>query len=145
MQSSAITFAPSLSLSTRPRSLAARGPTPLAVVPNGKLHFGAAVSASARKLSPISCSLKQSGWVAGPNPGIPEPESDGVVVRAAAENAGAAEIPKPKSSVMDTLMLGSLFGLWYLFNIWFNIYNKQVVFFFLFLLGSIFIVLVGIV
>lgn len=127
MQSSAITFAPSLSLSTRPRSLAARGLTPLAVVPNGKLHFGGAISASARKLSPISCSLKQNGWVAGPNPRVPEPESDGVVVRAAAENAGAAESPKPKSSAMDTLMLGSLFGLWYLFNIWFNIYNKQVV------------------
>lgn len=27
---------------------------------------------------------------------------------------------------MDTLVLGSLFGLWYLFNIYFNIYNKQV-------------------
>eukprot|EP00270_Netrium_digitus_P000498 TRINITY_DN10552_c0_g1_i1.p1 TRINITY_DN10552_c0_g1~~TRINITY_DN10552_c0_g1_i1.p1 ORF type:complete len:418 (+),score=75.61 TRINITY_DN10552_c0_g1_i1:193-1446(+) len=25
-----------------------------------------------------------------------------------------------------TIQLGSLFGLWYLFNIWFNIYNKQV-------------------
>ncbi|CAI9787307.1 unnamed protein product [Fraxinus pennsylvanica] len=27
---------------------------------------------------------------------------------------------------MDTLVLGTLFGLWYLFNIYFNIYNKQV-------------------
>jgi solute carrier family 35 protein E1 len=27
---------------------------------------------------------------------------------------------------MKTLWLGSLFGLWYLFNIYFNIYNKQV-------------------
>ncbi|CAI9754637.1 unnamed protein product [Fraxinus pennsylvanica] len=41
------------------------------------------------------------------------------------ESAGAAEIPKSKSA-MDTLVLGSLFGLWYLFNIYFNIYNKQV-------------------
>ncbi|XP_057786852.1 triose phosphate/phosphate translocator, non-green plastid, chloroplastic-like isoform X2 [Salvia miltiorrhiza] len=124
MQSAAITFAPSLSLSTRPRSLSARGFNPIAALPNGKFHFGGAVSA--RKLSPISCSLKQSGWVAGPNPGLPEPESDGLVVRATAENAGAAEIPKPKSSAMDTVVLGSLFGLWYLFNIYFNIYNKQV-------------------
>ncbi|XP_004501921.1 triose phosphate/phosphate translocator, non-green plastid, chloroplastic [Cicer arietinum] len=30
------------------------------------------------------------------------------------------------SSLIKTLQLGSLFGLWYLFNIYFNIYNKQV-------------------
>lgn len=127
MQSTAIAFSPSLSLSTRPRKLPACGFTPLPALPLGKLHLtgGSAVSTSARKLSPISCSLKQSGWVSGPNPGVPEPESDGVVVRAAAESAGPAEIPK--SNVKDTLVLGSLFGLWYLFNIYFNIYNKQVV------------------
>lgn len=126
MQSTAIAFSPSLSLSTRPRKLPACGFTPLPALPLGKLHLtgGSAVSTSARKLSPISCSLKQSGWVSGPNPGVPEPESDGVVVRAAAESAGPAEIPK--SNVKDTLVLGSLFGLWYLFNIYFNIYNKQV-------------------
>ncbi|KAF3784962.1 Phosphoenolpyruvate/phosphate translocator 2 [Nymphaea thermarum] len=28
--------------------------------------------------------------------------------------------------ITQTLLLGSLFGLWYLFNIYFNIYNKQV-------------------
>eukprot|EP00252_Welwitschia_mirabilis_P017922 TRINITY_DN3998_c0_g1_i1.p1 TRINITY_DN3998_c0_g1~~TRINITY_DN3998_c0_g1_i1.p1 ORF type:complete len:418 (-),score=56.41 TRINITY_DN3998_c0_g1_i1:475-1728(-) len=30
------------------------------------------------------------------------------------------------SKLIKTLQLGSLFGLWYLFNIYFNIYNKQV-------------------
>ncbi|KAJ7298628.1 hypothetical protein O6H91_Y521600 [Diphasiastrum complanatum] len=30
------------------------------------------------------------------------------------------------SSLVQTLQLGSLFGLWYLFNVYFNIYNKQV-------------------
>lgn len=39
------------------------------------------------------------------------------------ENAGESE---KESSLMKTLQLGSLFGLWYLFNIYFNIYNKQV-------------------
>ncbi|XP_057442937.1 triose phosphate/phosphate translocator, non-green plastid, chloroplastic-like [Lotus japonicus] len=39
------------------------------------------------------------------------------------DSAGSAE---PSSSLMKTLQLGSLFGLWYLFNIYFNIYNKQV-------------------
>ncbi|XP_042000423.1 triose phosphate/phosphate translocator, non-green plastid, chloroplastic-like [Salvia splendens] len=126
MQSTAITFAPSLSLSTRPRSLPARGLNSIAALPHGNFHFPGALSASARKLSPISCSLKQNGWVAGPNPGPPEPESDGLVSRATAESSGPAETPKPKSSAMDTVVLGSLFGLWYLFNIYFNIYNKQV-------------------
>ncbi|KAL6766545.1 hypothetical protein ACKKBG_A36455 [Auxenochlorella protothecoides x Auxenochlorella symbiontica] len=42
-----------------------------------------------------------------------------------------AAVPVPeegpkKSAMVETLLLGSLFGLWYLFNIWFNIYNKQV-------------------
>nr|DAD25711.1 TPA_asm: hypothetical protein HUJ06_027178 [Nelumbo nucifera] len=30
------------------------------------------------------------------------------------------------NSMIQTLLLGTLFGLWYLFNIYFNIYNKQV-------------------
>ncbi|CAM8910825.1 unnamed protein product [Rhodiola kirilowii] len=41
----------------------------------------------------------------------------------AAESQGETE---SSSSLMQTLTLGSLFGLWYLFNIYFNIYNKQV-------------------
>ncbi|KAL2936035.1 Phosphoenolpyruvate/phosphate translocator 1 chloroplastic [Bienertia sinuspersici] len=50
---------------------------------------------------------------------------DGVVVKATSvpESAGPGEAPKELSR---TLVLGILFGLWYLFNIYFNIYNKQV-------------------
>ncbi|KAL0364571.1 UNVERIFIED_CONTAM: Triose phosphate/phosphate translocator, non-green plastid, chloroplastic [Sesamum angustifolium] len=127
MQSSAIAFSPSLSLSTSPRKLSARGFNPLPVPPPAQHRFsnGPALFASTRRVSPITCSLKQSGWISGPNPAVPEPESDGVVVRATAETAGAAEAPGSKSFA-DTLVLGSLFGLWYLFNIYFNIYNKQV-------------------
>ncbi|KAK4756279.1 hypothetical protein SAY87_006406 [Trapa incisa] len=46
-------------------------------------------------------------------------------VRAASvpETAGEGE---KSESLMKTLELGLLFGLWYLFNIYFNIYNKQV-------------------
>lgn len=54
-----------------------------------------------------------------------EQESDGVVVRAASVPESAGEIEKT-SSLTSTLQLGALFGLWYLFNIYFNIYNKQV-------------------
>ncbi|XP_061347815.1 phosphoenolpyruvate/phosphate translocator 1, chloroplastic-like isoform X3 [Gastrolobium bilobum] len=38
------------------------------------------------------------------------------------ESAGSAD----SGTLFKTLQLGSLFGLWYLFNIYFNIYNKQV-------------------
>ena len=41
---------------------------------------------------------------------------------AAAEGAGE----EAGGGLVKTLQLGALFGLWYLFNIYFNIYNKQV-------------------
>ncbi|CAA0836129.1 Phosphoenolpyruvate/phosphate translocator 1-chloroplastic [Striga hermonthica] len=123
MQSSAISFSPSLSLSTRPRKLPVQGFKPLSVPSpvSGRFRYGSAVFSPSGKRSPISCSLKQSGWF----PGIPEPESDRVVPRASSESVGPEESPKSKG-MRDTLVLGTLFGLWYLFNIYFNIYNKQV-------------------
>eukprot|EP00897_Mesotaenium_endlicherianum_P005158 jgi/Mesen1/4670/ME000241S03710 len=45
--------------------------------------------------------------------------SEAASLPTAAEKAEASEMTK-------TIQLGSLFGLWYLFNIYFNIYNKQV-------------------
>lgn len=47
----------------------------------------------------------------------------------AAQNDGviqADEADNDSKKLMKTLLLGSLFGLWYLFNVFFNIYNKQV-------------------
>jgi len=44
----------------------------------------------------------------------------------AAGDAVAAPTAEEGGGLMKTLWLGSLFGLWYLFNIYFNIYNKQV-------------------
>jgi solute carrier family 35, member E1 len=44
----------------------------------------------------------------------------------AAGDAVAAPKAEEGGGLMKTLWLGSLFGLWYLFNIYFNIYNKQV-------------------
>jgi solute carrier family 35 protein E1 len=43
---------------------------------------------------------------------------------AAAAAQGAGE--EAGGGLVKTLQLGALFGLWYLFNIYFNIYNKQV-------------------
>jgi solute carrier family 35 protein E1 len=51
------------------------------------------------------------------------------VVRAASDSGAGdvkADAKEGAGSLLKTLQLGSLFGLWYLFNIYFNIYNKQV-------------------
>lgn len=94
-------------------------------------YSGAATAA--RRLNPIRCSLDSSssapklsrdGWISSPLPTTVR-ESDGVEVRAVPVPESAGEGSRSKSMI-DTLVLGSLFGLWYLFNIYFNIYNKQV-------------------
>ncbi|XP_008230576.1 PREDICTED: phosphoenolpyruvate/phosphate translocator 2, chloroplastic isoform X2 [Prunus mume] len=48
---------------------------------------------------------------------------DNLKVRAAPESAEEASNPR---GMVKTLQLGALFGIWYLLNIYFNIYNKQV-------------------
>ncbi|XP_050224128.1 triose phosphate/phosphate translocator, non-green plastid, chloroplastic [Mercurialis annua] len=60
------------------------------------------------------------------NPLVSEEKTDSFQVKAAAVPESAGESEKPASGLSKTLELGSLFGLWYLFNIYFNIYNKQV-------------------
>ncbi|KAH7421295.1 hypothetical protein KP509_13G049700 [Ceratopteris richardii] len=60
-----------------------------------------------------------------------EPEKTILIANAAASTGDGVTDPSgsPASKESDTgntLLLGSLFGLWYLFNIYFNIYNKQV-------------------
>ncbi|XP_047307411.1 phosphoenolpyruvate/phosphate translocator 1, chloroplastic-like [Impatiens glandulifera] len=68
-----------------------------------------------------STSLK--GWLTTPSPVVPEPESDDGFQLHAAKNAGEIET---SASLSNTLQLAFLFVLWFLFNIYFNIYNKQV-------------------
>ncbi|KAK1269959.1 hypothetical protein QJS04_geneDACA005039 [Acorus gramineus] len=71
-------------------------------------------------------SSSSSGWISE-LPVFPDPEpKDAFKVRASGggDGGGAAEAKMEK--LMQTLQLGALFGLWYLFNIYFNIYNKQV-------------------
>lgn len=53
-------------------------------------------------------------------------QTDRIEVRAASVPERAGESAE-SISFSKTLVLGSLFGLWYLFNIYFNIYNKQVI------------------
>ena len=85
---------------------------------------------SSLRLPSVCCSAKKKvgDWISSPSP-VPERESGGFEVRAAsvpdsADGGDAAALGKSK--LVETLFLGSLFGLWYLFNIYFNIYNKQV-------------------
>ncbi|XP_064979065.1 phosphoenolpyruvate/phosphate translocator 1, chloroplastic-like [Musa acuminata AAA Group] len=42
------------------------------------------------------------------------------------DSASAGDGATVSGGILQTVQLGSLFGLWYLFNIYFNIYNKQV-------------------
>ena len=61
-----------------------------------------------------------------------ETSDDSVVKKRAVEVRAGSVVPESgedgteKSRFKETLVLGLLFGLWYLFNIYFNIYNKQV-------------------
>jgi len=72
---------------------------------------------------------KLGDWISAP--ALEKESGDGgVEVKAGAEvsgeGVGDGEVVVAKSKMAETLVLGSLFGLWYLFNIYFNIYNKQV-------------------
>ncbi|XP_062116250.1 triose phosphate/phosphate translocator, non-green plastid, chloroplastic-like [Humulus lupulus] len=75
-------------------------------------------------LSPSSSSpsaFKFRPWSSVPSDG----ETNRFEVRASPVPESAGETAE-SSSLKKTLVLGLLFGLWYLFNIYFNIYNKQV-------------------
>lgn len=66
----------------------------------------------------------------------PEPLFKGVQVKAAADSISQSadhddDDEVSTSKFKDTLVLGLLFGLWNIFNIYFNIYNKQVLTFIL--------------
>jgi hypothetical protein len=68
--------------------------------------------------------LTAAGRRVGLVPASPLEDKRPVVAAAAADGAAGGE--EGSGGLVKTLQLGSLFGLWYLFNIYFNIYNKQV-------------------
>ncbi|KAJ8631168.1 hypothetical protein MRB53_024491 [Persea americana] len=79
-------------------------------------------------LAPRSSSSRPSpSWISALplNPDHGSSRSSDVRAKAASVPESADEGEK-SAGIMQTLVLGSLFGLWYLFNIYFNIYNKQV-------------------
>ncbi|KAE8124244.1 hypothetical protein FH972_019146 [Carpinus fangiana] len=93
--------------------------------PNGLANVSVSANFPRRSWSLSSSdSFKLRPWTS-----VPAPESDrdarSFEVRAASVPESAGESAE-SSSLFKTLELGALFGLWYLFNIYFNIYNKQV-------------------
>ncbi|KAL4634044.1 hypothetical protein ACB092_04G169000 [Castanea dentata] len=74
--------------------------------------------------SSSSSPFKLRPWNAPP-PCYSDAETNRFEVKATSVPEAAGEKPE-SSALFKTLELGALFGLWYLFNIYFNIYNKQV-------------------
>lgn len=85
---------------------------------------GLSGSALPRRSWPLSSSLKLRPWSGVQHFGS-HIDTDRFEVRATSVPDSAGESEK-SGSLAKTLELGLLFGLWYLFNIYFNIYNKQV-------------------
>nr|XP_017248796.1 PREDICTED: phosphoenolpyruvate/phosphate translocator 1, chloroplastic-like [Daucus carota subsp. sativus] len=77
--------------------------------------------------SPRFHSLQSSAWIPPPQLLAVERRSNSVQVKAAADSiTESSDDESFVSKFKDTLVLALLFGLWILFNIYFNIYNKQV-------------------
>ncbi|KAL9314119.1 hypothetical protein ACSQ67_019571 [Phaseolus vulgaris] len=120
MQSAAFTLSPSLSLPLRNHSLNSSRPSlPLRLFAKHTEGVNSNVASST--------SFLRRSWTLSPSPSSsfkfrPLPPSP----PRAAENAVPDSAPAENSQLLKTLQLGALFGLWYLFNIYFNIYNKQV-------------------
>ncbi|KAK9113716.1 hypothetical protein Syun_020513 [Stephania yunnanensis] len=135
MMSSSIALSSSSSSSSsflKPRNR----PPPSFPNPTCRLNSANSIRLSSRPLDlTSSSSFADGGFVGfGPSPmrwSLAEAKKDrkDLMVAAAGEAASAEEVDGEKqenNALAQTLLLGSLFGLWYLFNIYFNIYNKQV-------------------
>ncbi|KAG6635183.1 hypothetical protein I3843_11G024400 [Carya illinoinensis] len=134
MQSTAFTLSPSLPLPTKTRR-----PSNPTFYPRSFDPVRASSSSNPRDLSlspNVSFSsphMPRRSWFLSPSSpfkirpwtSAPAPDSD---PRTSSFEVRAASVPESveHSSIWKTLELGALFGLWYLFNIYFNIYNKQV-------------------
>ncbi|GMI59561.1 hypothetical protein ScalyP_jg12015 [Parmales sp. scaly parma] len=75
--------------------------------------------------SPSSSSSSSSCILSSSSSSSQSSSSSSVVSQALAVNNGGAASPSSSSSMKDTIQTGSYFALWYLFNIGYNIYNKQ--------------------
>ncbi|CAL5203319.1 unnamed protein product [Lathyrus oleraceus] len=129
MQSAAFTLSPSLPLRNLNHRFT-RSSTNLRL--SAKLNGGVNPNPNSNPngaSSSSSSSFTRKSWSLSPSSSFkfrPLPllsTSDLSPPKATSESAAESA---DSSSLLKTLQLGSLFGLWYLFNIYFNIYNKQV-------------------
>nr|KYP51554.1 hypothetical protein KK1_026582 [Cajanus cajan] len=115
MQSAAFTLSPSLPLPNP-------SPNAFRVRPSLSLR----VSAKHGNADGVSSSsFVRRSWTLSPSSSFKFRPLSSPSPPRAAENAVPDSVPA-ENTLFKTLELGALFGLWYLFNIYFNIYNKQV-------------------
>ncbi|KAK9090387.1 hypothetical protein Sjap_023564 [Stephania japonica] len=131
MMSSSIAISSSSSSFLKPRRPSI--PTPNPTCRLNSIRLSSCSSKRPLDLSSSSSAVNNGGLVGfGSSPmrwssAETKKERKDLMVAAAGGSASAEEDgEKEKSAMAQTLLLGSLFGLWYLFNIYFNIYNKQV-------------------
>lgn len=129
MQSAAFTISPSLPLRNVNYNNNRFAPSSLRVNLSAKSTHdvnsnGGASSSFTRRSWSLPPSSSSSSFKFRPNLLLSSSSSDPSPPKAASvsDNADSSD----SGSLIKTLQLGSLFGFWYLFNIYFNIYNKQV-------------------
>ncbi|WVZ93753.1 hypothetical protein U9M48_039710 [Paspalum notatum var. saurae] len=106
------------------RPLVSRKPSRL-ILSARPLHISVAAAAAAGTAR--YGALGARGLGLGLVPISPDRESKARQRQVACDATGdAAAEEEEGGGLVKTLQLGALFGLWYLFNIYFNIYNKQV-------------------
>ncbi|XP_077244169.1 triose phosphate/phosphate translocator, non-green plastid, chloroplastic-like [Tasmannia lanceolata] len=129
MQSGAFALAPSNSF-LRSRKPEIRNPNPRfnlisLSTPSKSLDLIPIHGSFGSSFSRSSSSSNFHGWISVPSL-VSIRKTNDFRVRATSVAENADESSAKSSAFLQTLQLGSLFGLWYLFNIYFNIYNKQV-------------------
>ncbi|KAM7277370.1 hypothetical protein ACFE04_019236 [Oxalis oulophora] len=108
---------------TNPKSLGFNPNQSVSSKPRNLIITTAASSSSSNR---SSWSLSLSHTKLRPWTSLPEPKTTTCFEVQATSSVPESANEDNSSKLKKTLELGLLFGLWYLFNIYFNIYNKQV-------------------
>ncbi|KAK4257061.1 hypothetical protein QN277_006701 [Acacia crassicarpa] len=127
MQSSAFTLSPSLPLlKSRSRAPPRFDAIRLSASSSSKPNVACSSTSSTRRswsLASSSSPFPFRPWTSFTTLSPSDPDASPFEARAVSVPESSSE---ESNSMANTLVLGSLFGFWYLFNIYFNIYNKQV-------------------
>ncbi|KAK4264345.1 hypothetical protein QN277_025539 [Acacia crassicarpa] len=130
MQSTAFTLSPSLTLHKPRRPFISNrfDPSHFSLSASSPKPNESSSSSFHRRYWSVASSSSSSSFKFRPSTSLPTPASSDP--DATRFETRATSVPESadegSNALLKTLQLGSLFGLWYLFNIYFNIYNKQV-------------------